>query len=296
MKYFIIINFIYFLILFMYAFVIIHFGNNIKYLELELYMIINLRKCTKYDIIYMYSVNDTPDKFIKIIKKYCTIIPYNDDNITYNITDFKSSYTNFNTLRTCNFLFVYQLIKYEKICIIESDMIILKNIDNIFNLNTPSILTYYNNNKILENNIIKINQINILNECDKVSKCNGGIMLIKPSISIYNKLIENIKKIIEKKCIYPNETLFLLSYKKIYNLPFYFNGIKYYLDKFVKNNKDKLYIIHFNGKYKYIDYIKDNYLKDIKNKYKLLYYFLNEYKKKYYLVYNNEINNLIKTC
>ena len=285
------INFI-FLILFMNAFVIIHFGNNVKYLELELYMIINLKKCTKYDIIYLYSVNDTPDKFIKIIKNYCNTIPYNDDNITYNITNFKSVYTHFNILRTCNFIFAYQLIKYKKICILESDMIILKNIDNIFELNVPSIL-YYNSNNILENNLIKIDYENTLNECNKISKCNGGLMLIKPSMSIYNRLLKNIKIIIEKKCMYPNETLFLISNKKIYNLPFYFNGIKYYLDKFIKNNtKEKLCIIHFNGTYKYLDYIKDNYLKKIKSK--ILYYFLNKYKNNHYLVYNNEINKLIK--
>ena len=279
----------------MYAFVIIHFGNNIKYLELELYMLINLKKCTKYDIIYMYSVNDTPTSFINIINKFCNTISYNDDNITYNIKNFKSLYTNFNALRTCNFLFAYQLTKYKKICIIESDMIILKNIDNIFELKTPSILTFYDNDKILENNSIKINCNEELNNCNTISKCNGGVMLIKPSNKIFNKLLKNIKYIIEKACMYPNETLFLLSYKKIYNLPFYFNGIKYYLDKFIKNNiKNKLCIIHFNGNYKYIDYIKDNYLNKIKSK--ILHYFLNKYYKNHYLEYNHQINKLLKTC
>ena len=143
----------------------------------------------------MYSVNDTPDKFIKIVKKYCKVIPYDDNNITYNITEFKSSYTNFNTLRTCNFLFAYQLTQYKKICIIESDMIILKNMDSIFELNTPSILTYYEN-KILENDSIEIDKKITLSECNKISKANGGIMLIEPSIPIYNLLLKNIKYII----------------------------------------------------------------------------------------------------
>ena len=44
----------------MYAFSLIHFGDKLKYLELEIYLVIMLRKHTKYDIIYLYSINDTP--------------------------------------------------------------------------------------------------------------------------------------------------------------------------------------------------------------------------------------------
>lgn len=53
----------------MYAFCLIHFGNKPKYLELEIYTIIMLKKNTKYDIVYLYSINDTPNNFINIIKK-----------------------------------------------------------------------------------------------------------------------------------------------------------------------------------------------------------------------------------
>ena len=42
------------------AFVLLHFGNNLKYLEYEFYFCKMLRLQTKYDIIYLYSETDTP--------------------------------------------------------------------------------------------------------------------------------------------------------------------------------------------------------------------------------------------
>jgi hypothetical protein len=43
----------------MYAFVINHFGSNIKYLEYEIYTILMLKSICSYDIVYMYSKIDT---------------------------------------------------------------------------------------------------------------------------------------------------------------------------------------------------------------------------------------------
>ena len=148
-----------------YSFVIIHFGNNIKYLEYELYFLMNLSEYTKYDICYLYSIQDTPIDFVKKIKKLninIKTIPYNDKGVSYNIENtFKSSYTHFNTLRTCNFIYAYLLTQYKKVCILESDMVILKNIDNIFKLKCPSV--FYTMNKIKSNEDNKNNLI-ILNQ------------------------------------------------------------------------------------------------------------------------------------
>jgi alpha-N-acetylglucosamine transferase len=287
----------------MYAFVIIHFGNKPKYLELEIYVAKMLRDNSKYDIVYMYSINDTPSYFVDVMTKYCTkTIPFDDKGITYDIKNFKSLYQHFNTLRTCDFLFAYQLTEYKKVCIIESDMIILKNIDDIFDLKVPSVLTYYDKSKILDN--YKINIINISNDlekCSQYSNINGGVMLIKPSIAKYKSCLNNIKKIINNNCIYPNETLFLLCNKTIYNLPFKYNGVKYNLqqftDKFKIDMKDYLSILHMNAKeHKHINIIRDKWLNKLKyqNKNKqLLYYFISLFKKKYYNVLNKNIQKNI---
>lgn len=281
------------------AFVLIHFGNKPKYLELEIYSLINLRKNTKYDLVYMYSINDTPQSFLDIIKHYCTyLIPYDDNNITYNIHNYKSVYSHFNVLRTCNFVFAYKLLQYTKVCVMDSDIMIFNNIDDIFNLKTPSIL-FYNDKKILENYKVINNMENILELCDKESKVNGGIMIFKTSMAMYNKTLKNIKLIIKKNCIYADEILFLISSKIVYNLPFKYNGCMYMINKIELKHKINmrtyLYIIHMNSTiYKQIDIIRDNYLTKLKKKNNILYNFIVHYKKIYYDKYNITISNLIK--
>jgi len=109
----------YFIYMTDYAFCIIHFGSNKKYLEYEIYTILMLQQNTKNDIVYLYSSNDTPAEFVKAIET-CKVIclPYDDKNITYELDqkDQKSVYQHFNALRTCNFLFAFQLTQYKKIC------------------------------------------------------------------------------------------------------------------------------------------------------------------------------------
>jgi alpha-N-acetylglucosamine transferase len=274
------------------AFVLIHFGSNIKYLELELYFLNMLKKNTNNDIIYLYSINDTPYTFINIIKtnySFVKIISYNDNNITYNITNFNSYYKHFNTLRTCNFIFAYTLIEYDKICIIESDMVIMSNIDEIFQLKTPSILYYNSDSKIDKIYRIKVKSDNIIKTCSTGSKVNGGVILFKPSIKKFNRLIENMSIIIENECKYPNESLFLYTFNKFYNLPIRYNCSHYKLN--LLNDKINVLIYHFNEtEYKPLNIIKDNYIHKVKkNKIHIIKYF----KKKYYDKYYQKINKLL---
>ena len=287
----------------MYAFVLVHFGNKPKYLELEIYSALMLKNNTKYDIIYLYSINDTPQKFVDIMKKYCTkVIPFDDNGITYNIQQkFKSFYNHFNTLRTCNFLFAYKLIEYKKICIIESDILILQNLDDIFTLKTPSLFTYFNINKILENYKTEFNSKKLLEECQKNSYINGGVMLIKPSLNKYKLLVKNIKTIILNNCKYPNETLFMISHNIIYNLPFKYNGLQFEINRFSQlfeiDMTKYLKTVHFNSsQYKHVNTIKNNYIykfknSNMKNK-KILYEFLLLFKEKYYNKYHKKIEKI----
>ena len=62
------------------AFAIVHFGSNPVYLELELYFFIMLRKYTKNDILYLYSVNDTPPSFVEAVR------PLVDEVIPFSMT------------------------------------------------------------------------------------------------------------------------------------------------------------------------------------------------------------------
>ena len=288
----------------MYAFVLNHFGNNLIYFKYELYFLFSFRDKTNYDIVYLYSINDTPKEFIKIINLLnlgIITIPYDDSNITYNIP-FNSHYSSFNLLRTCNYIFAYELIKYKKICIIESDMIVTENIDNIFLYKTPSIIYYplanLKNNKINNNIQVILNKSTkkkLLEDCPKESFTNGGVILFKPSIRIFNDLKKNISLIINKKCIYPSETLFLYTVKKFYNLPIMYNLSHYFISIPKYKINEKIKILHFNNTlFKPVYIIEDKSFNILKMKNPIKKKILINYKENYYNKYNKKIKKLIK--
>lgn len=281
----------------MYAYVINHFGNNPRYLEYEIYFLINLRNLTNYDIIYMYSGYDTPNMYIDIIKSLNLNIKfykYNDDGITINLSkSFISKYDHFNTLRTCNFIFSYLITGYKKLCILESDMYLIDNIDNIFELNCPSV--FYTMNKDRRDlNIINykfdLDLNDILINCEKGSPINGGLLLITPSKDKFKLYKKNIKRIINNNCAFPNETLFLISNKICYNLPIKYNFLHYNLRYF--NEYKDVKLIHYNNTiYKPLDIIKDNYIDKLQYNNRNI---INKYKKSIYSNNYKKVNSLLK--
>ena len=278
-----------------YSFVLIHFGNNKKYLEYELYFLMNLHQYTKYEICYLYSVHDTPKEFIekiKALKLNIKTIPYNDKGYSYEIEDkFISGYSHFNTLRTCNFIYAYLLTQYEKVCILESDMVIMRNIDALFDLKCPSVFYTMNKNKSIQNTknyILKIDENDMIDNCSKGSPINGGVFLIEPSKSMFENLKQKIKKVIQNNCAYPNETLIVAYISPLYNMPIQYNFSHYYFNDFNKFND--ICILHYNQSiYKPIDIIKDNYVEKTEIKRKLIHF----YKKNIYDKFKNKVNPLL---
>ena len=245
------------------AFAIIHFGSNPVYLELELYFFKMLRQYTRNDILYLYSINDTPPAFVEAIGPLVTsTIPYDDRKITYDVS-FKSEYTNFNTLRTCNFIFAYTLEKYNKICIIESDMVIMKNLDPIFELKAPAVLTYYIGDRNLKyNDPINNNPREVIDRCKDMGRINGGVMVIYPSMRLFDEYKSKIAEVVRRECKYPNETLFEYVNNSYYNLPVQYNLSHYHAKMFklddYRLSPNDIFVFHFNEtKYKHIDIIKN---------------------------------------
>ncbi len=247
-----------------FAYAIIHFGNNPVYLELEMYFFRMLRQYTQHDIIYLYSESDTPESFVDAIRPLVTkVVPYDDRKITFDV-EFKSGYANFNTLRTCNFIFAYTLTQYDTVCIIESDMVIMKPLDSIFALNAPAILTYHIGNRKIKFNTDKIinNPSVVIAECKNMGRLNGGVMLIHPSMHMFHKYLSKIQDVVKHECKYPNETLFEYVNEFHYNLPIQYNLSHFYakthkLAKYGLNLSD-IYVYHFNEtKYKHLDIIKN---------------------------------------
>lgn len=275
------------------AFALIHFGSNIKYFELELYFILMLKQNTKYDCIYLYSLTDTPPEWAEIMKSYFDkVIGFNDENITTGAYD--SKYKHFNTLRTCDYIFAYNLIEYSRICIVESDMVILENLDKIFNYKCPAVL-FVNLNKtaINSNNAIIMKNKNKNIDCSKGSIVNGGILLFKPSKDKFNFALTAIKQVIEDNCAYPNEELFLAVEqhfnKHIYNMPILYNYCHYNLTE--KKNTGSIKIVHFNEtKYKHLDIIRDGFNNKFKEKKVIVEFF----KQNYYNKYHDLIDQILK--
>lgn len=251
-----------------YAYVTIHFGSNPVYLELELYFFYMLRKYTKHDIIYMYSSNDTPQSFADAVDKLVMpsgqpvvtkVIPFDDTGITYNV-NFKSGYSNFNTLRTCDFIFAYTLTQYQKLCIIESDMVLMRSIDSIFNLRAPAILTYHQQPRRYNSHDRFTNDPPVvLQACRDMGRLNGGVMIIEPSMDLFEKYKNSIPIIAKNNCKYPNESLFEYVNQVHYNLPVQYNLSHYHtrhLEKYGMQPQD-VAVYHFNEtKYKHLDMLK----------------------------------------
>ena len=292
------------------AFAIIHFGKNPVYLEYELYFLKMLRQYTNNDIIYLYSVNDTPDSFVDAVRPLVTsVVPYDDNGITFNVT-FSSGYTNFNTLRTCNFIFAYTLEQYDTVCIVESDMVIMKPIDSIFDFKTPAALTYHIGDERLKFNMqLSTNPSEVLAICKERNGIgiNGGVMLINPSKALFETYKSKIPDIVSHECKYPNETLFEYVNNKYYNLPVQYN-LSHFLAKPYKLQNyglraNDIVVYHFNEtKYKHLDIIKnpmdengDNWLDIIQKdkKYDIKKLPILHYKNTVYDKYREEIEPLL---
>ena len=245
------------------AFAVIHFGGNPKYLELELYFFKMLRQYTRNDIVYLFSVNDTPPAFVDAVRPLVTeVVPYDDRGITYEVP-FKSEYKNFNTLRTCNFIFAYTLDKYDKVCIIESDMVVMKNLDPIFNLKTPAVLTYYIGDRNLKfHDRVRNDRREVLDKCRDMGRVNGGVMVINPSPRLFAEYKAKIADVVQRNCKYPNETLFEYVNNDYFNLPVQYNLSHYHaqparLQSYQLDPGD-IFVYHFNETdYKHIDIIKN---------------------------------------
>ena len=281
------------------AYVIMHFGNKTKYLEYEMYSVIMLKKIRKsnQDIVYMYSTVDTPEIFVDVMKKMNVVtVPFDDTYIVELSKSFSSTYEHFNTLRTCCFVFANMLTDYNKLCIVETDIIFRQGFDKVFNLKAPAMKFYPEGDNVIHkrdeySNIkIYLNWHYVKNICSDTmgmsSPGNGGVLLIKPNPKLLEIYKTQLTEVIVNKCIYPNEILMILMYEHLYNLPRSFNIIG-------TIPQGEQYAFHLSGKlYKHLDVIRDNYIDKIKfhlNKQMILYF-----KDEIYEKCKNKIDNVMK--
>jgi alpha-N-acetylglucosamine transferase len=270
-----------------------------------------LRSFTEIDIVYLYSETDTPGEFVREIANLgAKPIGFNDDGITFNVREFQSAYTSFNTLRTCDFIFAYNLTQYDKICIVESDLVIMRSIDSVFDLKAPSIFSYsgeeryYNQPTIIEAKPIE--------QCEK-STLNGGVMLIEPSRAKFQECLNALPIIIANKCKYPNESLFEYVNPVFNRLPIEYNlthyrafpdnlrtyGIEYTP---TPTPTSDVRIFHFNETdFKHLDIVKDTWFRDnikkphVAKKYAVKRIPIEYFDKNYYRPNRDKVNRILLT-
>lgn len=82
---------------------------------------------------------------------------------------------------------VFSLINYDKICWIDSDIIVLKNCDELFNLPVNEYnLASAIDNEIFPDKDTKLNKINMI---------QAGLFVLKPNLERYNHIIKNLGKL-----------------------------------------------------------------------------------------------------
>jgi hypothetical protein len=247
----------------------------------------------------MYSINDTADFIIKTMEKFVDkLYPIDDNGITFDV-DTKSVYKRYQVIRLCNYTFAYKLTEYEKICVLDSDLIIMKNIDELFELNAPAGL-------YLDAKDINANELHIRSKksiLDKITKVNGGVLIFEPDLKMFEKALKTIKFIIEKDCKYQNEILFsLMNNNTLHNLPLKYNVLNGYTAKLKKFNlkKEDVFIFHYdNTQYKPTDLIKDNWNHEkVRNRKEkdpeVIKFSISYFKIKVFNVYKDEVNNYLQ--
>jgi hypothetical protein len=158
------------------------------------------------------------------------------------------------------FMFAYLLMEYERVCVVESDLVVMKEMNSVFSLPTPSILKYDSEQKTLYN----VSKKELREKYVSGSAVNGGVMLFEPSIEKFNECTEGAREAVRLGCSWPNEYLFLFANPSFYSLPYAFNMIHYHVDSNMKSFKIQLkdiHVMHYSyTKYKPLDVVRDGYL------------------------------------
>jgi hypothetical protein len=191
-----------------FAYVVIHFGTAPKYFEMELMLLYNLmHHRAAYPIVYLYA-NDTPREFFETFQRVggdaVELQSYDDDYIKACVDESPTeTYAKrLSAARTCGIAHALTLTKYSKVCIVESDIVFIRPIDDIFWLCAPSIVVY------------KEERDEVYGPTNNV---NGGVMLLAPDADEF----ERVKALTEQAHAdpYPSERLYKLAYPRYYESP-----------------------------------------------------------------------------
>ena len=229
-----------------FAYVTVLYGNNI-YLTGALVLGYSLMKTnTNYDRVILVTpdVSSEYKSYLKTV--YTNIIDIDYVRVSSEI--FSESSTRFRDVFTK--LECFGLVQYNKIILLDLDMIIAKNIDHLFKLTPPAacIKHYYvpYGKKIPSSMVCRGNKL--------VGSINAGLMLLKPDIDEWVDIKSDISKNEQiHKFKYPEQDYLSLRYcDKWTSITFNYN-FQFGLTNRVKKLRytiDDIYVIHYSSSYK----------------------------------------------
>ncbi|MGL6132090.1 MAG: glycosyltransferase [Fusobacteriaceae bacterium] len=209
---------------------------------------------TKYPLVVLLNQKIT-EKTVDILKKSEIIVKYIESKIVLDKKLIKSNqdkkFSHWNN--TFDKLYIFECIEYKKLIYIDSDMLILKNLDYLFEANHMSATIAGKSYPGNEN----------------FKGLNSGFMIVVPENGLTNKMINLIPKVIKKKLNVGDQDI-IQEYYKNWNqttleLNEKYNVFLSYLDFFIKNeivDEKELAIVHFIGSKK--PWMSNNFLKKIK--------------------------------
>lgn len=229
-----------------YAYVTVLYGSNI-YLTGALVLGYSLwRTKTSHDRIILVTpdVSDEYRIFLRQIYTNVISIEYMDVNESIFLnqaTRFRDVFTKLQAL---------SLIEYDKIILLDLDMIISKNIDHLFKLSTPAAMLKHKDisyGKIIPENMM-------CKDGKMTGSINAGLMLLKPDLNeldiIKKEVLTNDHMM---KLKYPEQDYLSLRYcGKWTSITFNYNYQFGLTNRVKKSNYsiDKIYVIHYSSSYK----------------------------------------------
>lgn len=229
-----------------YAYVTVLYGTNI-YITGAIMLGYTLMKTnSQYDRVILVT-NDVDQNYLKILSNFYTrIIPIEYVKVNPNI--FLDQNTRFRDVFTK--LICLNLIEYHKILLMDLDMIVVNNIDHLFQLSTPA--------ACLKRDFVpygkRIKSDKICKNGKLVGSINAGLVLLKPDKNEWSDIKKDIfsnKKLLKYK--YPEQDYISLRYchqwtSITFNYNFQFgltNRVKKYRYKY-----DNIYVIHYSSSFK----------------------------------------------
>jgi len=142
---------------------------------------------TTADMVIMVT-DDVPQHQIKLLQDFYQVVHVNLLEVPsklfkhYEWSRFKHVFTKFEA---------FKFEEYDKVILIDIDMLVLRNMDHLFNITAPAAMCIYKG--LPHNKIIPKKYLVQKNNSSQVSYgINAGLVLIKPSIDEYDKIVKDL--------------------------------------------------------------------------------------------------------